>query len=299
MPNLYTLKTASVSGEILTNHEIASILYHDFFDYPLNLSDLIRWKVGDQLPITVYQLSVCHKDGYLFIDGKEGLIYKRILRRRVSAKKMQIARDVARVLSLIPSIKLVATTGSLAMENANDESDIDLMIVTSKGMLWTTRLLVYFSLLASRFSLRRPKDKFQKDKLCLNIWLDERDLSWSRGERNLYTAHEIAQIVPLVNKDRTYERFLYKNKWILKYWPNSVKIRNPESEIRNKFRNSNFKYLNLIPSFVLRASNLIAFKIQYQYMRSSITREVVTPTRALFHPQDWGKVVLDRLNSYL
>jgi hypothetical protein len=46
-------------------------------------------------------------------------------------------------------------------------------------------------------------------------------------------------------------------------------------------------------NFVLRTSNLIAFEIQYQHMKSKMTRETVTRTRALFHPHDWGKVVLN------
>ena len=57
------------------------------------------------------------------------------------------------------------------------------------------------------------------------MWLDESDMVWQRKDRNIYTAHEIAQIVPLINKDKTYEKFLSHNRWILDFWPNAVKIR--------------------------------------------------------------------------
>ena len=32
-------------------------------------------------------------------------------------------------------------------------------------------------------------------------------------------------------------------------------------------------------------------------MKPKITREVVTPTRAIFHPNDWGKKVLTILSD--
>jgi hypothetical protein len=40
----------------------------------------------------------------------------------------------------------------------------------------------------------------------------------------------------------------------------------------------------------------IVYKIQLLYMKRKISREVVTPTRAIFHPQDLGRYILSRLN---
>jgi hypothetical protein len=91
----------------------------------------------------------------------------------------------------------------------------------------------------------------------------------------------LAQIVPLVNKDQAYEKLLFKNKWILKFWPNAVRI----SSL--KFKNFSSKG-NLIEK--------LAYKLQYYYMKKKMTREVVTPTRAFFHPQDWGRIVKLRLS---
>jgi hypothetical protein len=180
---------------------------------------------------------------------------------------------------------MVAVTGSLAMENATDKSDIDLMIVTKSGTLWTTRLLSYFLLKLLNFKVRKPFDKNEKDKLCLNVWLDESSLAWMK--RNIYTAHEIAQIVPLVNKDKTYEKLLSKNNWILSYWPDSVKIK------KIKYAKSTS------PSWPFRFLEKTLYGIQRLYMKGKITSEVVSSDRALFHPQDWSKVVLDRLKTLL
>jgi predicted nucleotidyltransferase len=294
MLNLYkTPKKIQTHVNSLNNNERISIKYHDLFDYPLTFADLIKWKSAKQFPISNLQFT--NKQGFYFLEGREGLIYKRVLRKRISMKKFEIAKRASNILSFVPTVQMAAVTGSLAMENSSEDSDIDLMIITKKGTLWTTRVLSYLVLRTMHYVLRRPSDRSQKDKLCMNIWLDESDLVWKRSDRNIYTAHEIAQIVPLVNKNKNYERFLSLNKWILDYWPNAVKIRNSKFEIRNKFEFSKFKYLNIVSDLVLRASNLVAFKMQHRYMKKKITRETITLTKALFHPQDWGKVVLKRL----
>jgi predicted nucleotidyltransferase len=298
MPNLYTvLAKKEASEDFLSEKEKFSVYYHNIFDYPLNFADLVRWMPGGRSVGKDFgsELVVC-KEGFYFLEGKEVLIYKRILRGRISSKKFEKAKGVSRILSLIPTVKMVAITGSLAMKNVADESDIDLLIITKKGTLWVSRLISYFTLWSFGIKVRKAGEGIKKDRFCLNMWMDEGDLGWPKKDQNLYTAHEIAQITPLVNRDRIYEKFIYKNKWIKDYWPNSVKIRNPKSEIQNKFEFSKFKYLNIVSNFVLRASNLVAFKMQYAYMKPKITREIVTPTRAIFHPHDWSKVVLDRLN---
>ena len=219
-----------LNSEGLTINEKTSILYHNLFDYPLNLADLIRWTSGKQTLPNSSSVSILNKRGYYFMEGREGLIYKRILRKRISAKKMKMARKISKILSFVPGIKMIGITGSLAMENSAEEGDIDLMMVARRGNLWTTRLTVYLLINLLGIQKRSPKDKTQKDKACLNMWFDESDLVWSEKNRNMYTAHEIAQIIPLVNKDKTYEKFLFENRWILSFWPKAVKIK----QIKNK-----------------------------------------------------------------
>jgi hypothetical protein len=113
------------------------------------------------------------------------------------------------------------------------------------------------------------------------MWLDEADLVWDRQDRNFYTAHEIAQVIPLVNKGGTFERFIYLNRWIKDYWPNRLKL------IRKPKKLQSSSLLN----FLIYPFELLAFWFQYLYMKKRITREVVTPTRGVFHPRDWGKIV--------
>lgn len=170
------------------------------------------------------------------------------------------------------------------MRNTDRNGDIDLFIVTKSGQLWLTRLISYILLFVTGFKTRNPNNSDEKDKLCLNMWLDEDYLSWDIKDRNLYTAHEVLQIVPLYDKDNYYNKFLYINRWALKFWPNVLKIKSYKLDGRRS-RN----YLSFIENVV--------FYLQYLYMKKRISREVVTKNRAIFHPNDWGRTVLSKLTS--
>lgn len=296
MPFLYQKgqRTEKISGS-LTEGEIASLVYHDIFGYPLTPFELIHWaaagkwvKANDD----TRRVRVKSKNGFYFLEGHEGVIYKRLIRERISKRKLALAKKACKILRRIPNIKMVGITGALAMGNADGEADIDLVVITREGTLWMTRLLTLSILAIFRVPTRRHADKNQKDKLCLNLWLDERHVTWPKGSRNIYTAHEIAQIIPLVNKDRTYEKFLRGNKWVRDYWPNAARFRKQELGIRNKAKRRPIIHNSL---FIIRLIEPLARKLQFVYMKKRITSETVTPTRALFHPMDWGSVVLERL----
>ena len=271
-----------------------AVFYHDFFDYPLTKEELKRWKTSRNPKYKIEGL-VSQKGDYFFLKGREGIIKKRLQREKFSKSKIKIARAAAECLMKLPTIKMIGITGSLAMMNARKNSDIDLIMITKKDTLWMTRLIAYLLLFIAGFNVRRPKVKNEKDKLCLNIWLDESDLCWQNY--NIFTAHEVAQIVPIVNKNRTYQRFIFENIWIFRYWPNAAGAarKNYESRITNdgeqspplfSIRNSLFKFVELL-----------AFKMQYFYMKPKVTREVVTEARAIFHPVDWSGKVLDALDK--
>lgn len=241
----------------------SSVVYHSIFGYPLDKRELKKWTTPQKIKLPIYKTA----------SPKE-----KLERKKYSTGKLRIAREAAVVLRRVPSVKMAAVTGSLAMLNAGENSDIDLMIVVSAGNLWTTRIIVALLLALAGFRLRRAGESQEKDRLCLNIWLDEKDLAWTK--KNIFTAHEICQIVPLVNKDKTYERFLWENKWVLEYWPEAVKIK----RIRTKEGGLN---LNIFEP--------LAYFLQYLYMKPKMTRETVTRSRALFHPVDWSARLEKRL----
>lgn len=260
----------------MLRNQILAILYHDIFYYPLTKSELSKWTVGKKVKvIRLPKVKVKEKDNFYFISESVSNIAKRISNERTSQKKLLIAKRAGNIIKKVPTVRFVGITGALAMNNADEDSDIDLLIVTYANNLWTTRLLVYIKLLFSDLKPRHPGQSDQKNKLCLNMWLDETDLEINKKHRNVYSAHELAQIIPLINKDKTYERLLLANKWIKDYWPNAVEIPTSKLEIRPK------KSLNILEP--------VFFWLQYKYMKSKLTIEVITATRAFFHPVNWNQ----------
>lgn len=261
----------------LRSNENTTVKYHDIFDFKLTKEEAVKWQFKKQK---------------IVVSGKKNK--GRIQREKYSQKKLKIAKKASKLISKIPTVLFVGITGSLAMLNSGRDSDIDLMIITKNNCLWTTRLLVYGLLRVTGYELRKPKLDNEKNMLCINLWMDESDLIWDKKDRNIYTAHEIAQIVPIFNKNKTYEKFINLNKWILNYWPNSTEVNsNKDIKILSERKNNHFISINFI-SWIIEK---ISFRIQYLYMHKKITREVVTPARAIFHPNDWGKVIMNKLAS--
>ena len=183
-----------------------TLAYSDIFDYPLTAEEVNRWIIkGDSLAPA--------KKGLFYLPGRSNLVALRQRRRRYSRGKWGRVHRLVGYLKLFPWIKLVAVTGALAMNNAQADDDIDLMIVTQTNRLWLTRLTVWLFLFAYWRRGKKINNRF-----CLNLWLDETTLAIK--QRNLYIAHEICQALPVLDRDQTYQKFIRANLWYKKFLPN-------------------------------------------------------------------------------
>jgi len=215
-----------VSPVELKKAVLSTLAYADIFDYPLKKEEIWRFLLSD-IRYQILDVSkglkelpeVSQKNNFYFLKEREHLVLLRKKRERWSRKKLKIAKQVARCLKLIPTIKMVAVTGALAMENSNENDDIDLLIITSKSRLWLTRFLtvILLELVANR---RHPADKEVKDKICLNMFLDEGHLEVPKKEQDLFSSHEVCQLKVLWDKNGIYQKFLKANLWSKKYLAN-------------------------------------------------------------------------------
>ena len=289
-----------------------TVAYADIFDYPLTASEIIRWQIAGDLkvrPIKESAAGAIYPQGgsdlivktsrYFHLKGRSHLVALRRRRAQISAAKLRLARRVAGWLKLIPTVRLVAVTGALAMKNADKNDDIDLMVVTSKNRLWLTRLLATI-LLFPHLRGGRMDSSEVADKLCLNLWLDESALAVPASRRNLYTAHEVAQVKPLINKDGTYQKFIASNSWVTRFLPNSFRLQRSDLN-----RNSRLQAEKVPPKSHRGRSDLIdwlesfAFRLQLWYMKPKITRERVGPHQAFFHPRPTGQIVMKKYRQRL
>lgn len=226
-------------------------------------------------------------------------------RVKISQKKLNNFRFklYLKLLSFLPQIKLVGLSGSMAMMNAKEKDDIDLFIITGKNRLFTGRLIAL--LLAEILGIRRKfadrSSRFRvssfNNKVCLNLFFDEKELSVPSFKRSLYVAHEVLQMKPIVNKDQTYEKFLEANRWVINFFPNAYKITNFKFLVSNKFQILNFKNHQSNKNLKFKFNNFgdwIEYffkKLQLTLIKRHQTSEVITATQLWFHPDDFEKKI--------
>jgi hypothetical protein len=272
---------------------LKTLAYADVFDYPLTGVEIKYWLIWSYPRPCPQNLPLAKLDKsgkYYYLPGRAKIIQLRQQRHYFSQLKLKKAQKLTKFLSLIPWIKMVSVTGALSMNNAREEDDIDLLIITAANRLWLTRLflVILLELLQLR---RRPHVLSSPNKVCLNLFLDEASLALPIAQRDLYTAHEVCQVKPLLNREKTYEKFLGANSWTEVYLPQATKNLKLKSKTKKDFRFSSSVLGNFFEN--------LAFKFQYAYMRSKITHEQVAKNFAFFHPRQTSKIVLSKYQQRL
>lgn len=268
---------------------LKTLSYADVFDYPLTEDEIWQYLVEEkavqgQVSMSLKSLLIKGKVfkslNFFFLPGREKIAKERKKRAKLASQKMKRAKFAARVLAIIPSIKLVGLTGALAMANSREADDIDFLIVTSSNLLWTTRFLATSLLTILGLKRERTAKKFT-DKICLNMFIDETSLVFE--DRNLFIAHEISQLRPLFERKETYRKFLSCNKWVGKFLPNYPF---PKTTVKPKLPQK--------PVFLMVFVEKLLKKAQLKYMYPHITTEIISDKILKFHPQDIGVEVLSK-----
>lgn len=193
---------------------VQTIAYSDIFDYPLTAAEIHRYLIEapasrDAVDASLTGICLASRDGYFALPGRGEIVSTRQRRERDSKRLWREALRYGRVIASLPFVRMVAVTGELAMDNVQPASDIDYFIVTKPGRLWLCRLLVIGVVRLA--ALRNVT-------VCPNYLLSEQALTIQ--ERNLYSAHEVAQMAPIAGH-AIYRRLRAANGWIDDYLPNA------------------------------------------------------------------------------
>ena len=151
--------------------------------------------------------------------GRDYLIplYKR--REEFAKVKWRKALRALRWYRLVPFVRAVFVSGSLSINNADELSDFDLIIVAKHGRIWLVRAmtLALFQLLGV---LRKHIHHagHAPDKICPNHYITDRSLAIPF--RNIYTAQLYSRLAPVIINDRNLiENFKKENGWVTEYFP--------------------------------------------------------------------------------
>jgi hypothetical protein len=199
----------------LENAILETLAYSDIFDFPLNIDELHRYLVAPAEPADLAQCladmdKIGFREGYYFLSGRDEIVSLRKAREPASRRAYQRAVFYGRMLGSLPFVRMVALTGSLAVMNLSKGADIDYMIVTKPGHLWTARA---FSVIFGR--IMRPLGY----TICVNLLVSENALAWPLHD--LYSAREMCQMIPVRGMD-VYRRLRAANSWTQSILPNSA-----------------------------------------------------------------------------
>jgi hypothetical protein len=208
---------------------LRTLIYADIFDYPLTPHEIYYYLIATPATREAVQTALAvspwlegrirRENGYVMLRGRETIGPLREARRQSSAALWPAARRWAAVVGCLPFVRMVAVTGALAVDNAPDGDDIDLMIVSAADRVWLARAL---AVVVVRLARRTGVG------LCPNYVLAETALEQQR--QDLFTAHDLVQMVPLVGQGVA-EAMLRANPWTREHLPHACRPGRDEADL--------------------------------------------------------------------
>ena len=197
-------------------------------------------------------------------------------REKFAKEKITKAKELTKKISKnFKDILFLGITGSVAAGYPKKNSDVDLIVITKINKLWWTRLRLRFFVMINKIPHRKFGKKEMADEFCFNLWLDEKSLKLVKEKRNLKNAVDLILTKPLINREKTYEKFIFTNNWAKKYIATGYSLK-PSVSLRKKS-------LLKKESTLDRLINWLMFWLQFLYMKKKIKNEKVGLHEAFFH----------------
>jgi len=281
---------------------LKTLLYSEIFNYPLKKEEIYNFLISSKKiskeevykTLRLLKEPFKTKNNYFYISSNTLGINERQNKAEKSNKKIWKAKKIIKIISIIPTIKFIGISGALSMKNSKENDDIDIFIISEKDFTWTTRFLVAIFLNILGSYRTRNSINFA-DKICLNMILDENSMYFRNKKQNLYIAHEIMQIIPIFNKDKTFEKFIEINNWTNNFLPNAKAKKN---YYFNKKQNTIFQLLIIVLFNILLVEKVLRF-LQFAYMKKHISKETVLNNYLGFHPFDYEAYILKKYRNKL
>lgn len=205
---------------------LATVVYHDLLNYALSAYEiwayLLRhpqmsntaWSLGDVVcaldESEILQAQLTTQKGLYVLQGREELIDLKLKRKKLADDKWKKTARIFRVLSAVPFMRGVWVSGSLAMENSREESDVDVIVVARSGRIWTVR--TFLTVLTWFLGAHRHGHK-TANRICLNHYITDNSLSIPF--QSLYTAELYAHATNVFQDDeQLFLRFQKANLWL-------------------------------------------------------------------------------------
>lgn len=216
----------NISGKINYKQAVLSTLaFFDQFDHPLTKEEtthhLFNLKPDDHLvEIALTESNLIRRRGHTYqLNHDRDLAPIRHHRELISAQLWKKVEKYRWVFSLTPYVRMVGICNTLATDNADEGSDIDLFVVVEPGKLFVSRLLLTFWM--QILGVRRHGKKVA-GRFCLSFFVTEDHLSLEsiqKGPIDIYLAYWIKTLVPVYGSNEIHSQFLTANeKWLKNFF---------------------------------------------------------------------------------
>lgn len=166
-------------------------------------------------------------------------------------KRLKITQFIGRALVLLPFIRCIVLNGSLASGNHKDSSDIDLLIVSKDGRIFTARFFV--NLIGTILFIKRSKSDIRghAGKFCFNYFLTESYLNINfPKDREKYCADNYSKSQFVAGDIGLFKKFIQTNqalfkKYDCKFQIPDLKFAVPAGEIPTKSQKKNDRFMIL------------------------------------------------------
>ena len=277
------------------------ILYYSIFNYPLTKVEIYRYSDAENIEIintelkTLIERKALKEYKGFFIYNNDNTIAERRITGNLDAKKvMPKALKRAKFISKFPYIESVSISGSLSKGNYENDGDVDFFLITKPNRLWIARtcLIVY-----KKVILQNSKKYF-----CVNYFISSDHLEIS--EKNLFTATELATLIPVTGK-KIFTEFIDHNNWAKSHFPNIDTTRNHKTTDVNPFLISkcieilfNWKLGEIIDN-LFRGLTLKRWTSKFSELDKKQFKIALKSTKSVskHHPQNFQKKVIDAYNN--
>jgi len=209
---------------------VETIAFFDMFDFPLTVFELWQYAKVKSEVSEIYKIIISpefskkhnieQNNGFYFFSGRGEIAQLRLNRYNFSERKFKRAVRIGRIFSYIPWIQLIAVGNMIGANNLKNQGDIDLFIVTDHKRLWLSRLCCVGII---KLLNLRPKPGRGKDTICLSFFITAQALDIKHlmlDKDDLYFVYWLAGLVPVLNRNNIYQRFMENNPWLKEYLPN-------------------------------------------------------------------------------
>lgn len=251
-----------------------TLTFFDLFSYPLTSWEIYKWLYNptekysyqiilDKL-IELEQINkLNHNQGFYFLlDQENDLVKTRLLNYSLAQVKYRRAQKFVKIISCFPWIKAVCVCNNLAYNNAKEESDIDLFIITAPKRMWLSRLLVVGFL---KIIHSRPNQNNKQDTIDTAFFATTESLNFSDlvlKNEDPYFTYWLEQLVPLYGPLSFAEKVRTANSWLQKTLPNAVGV----SSIMNRQKITSQKSWERKPCKIFNWLEALAKTIQLLIM---------------------------------